>query len=198
MLVCRVFTPGKRPHETEPARRRYYDVAIECEKRWPGAAKFIEAPTQGDYGYRDVLKWLWEQPEDICIVEQDFMIQPRMLWAFGACPCSLCAQAYTIYPVSTGLPKPVIAHRVEDPNNAPPYRWIDQSQGTADIVGLGFVRIGKQLKPREQDRWIQYPVEEVFAGNFHHTNCDTLLSQYLKSKGNIWHIHWPEVEHLHV
>ena len=188
MLVCRFFTPGNREEDQAPARKAFYETALHF-----GIAQFIEIPTQGDYGYQRALCFAWEAARDstnsLVIVEQDLVLNPRHIEAFDACGCSLCARAYTIFPKSTMLSKPVYAHRRYTGNQGG-LRWIKEPESAADLVGLGLVRI-------RYNALVKNDVWELLPGAVHHTNCDTALSMNLHARHYNWHIHWPKIEHLH-
>lgn len=202
LLVARCFTPGIRLHETEPARAMFYKTAKDYQEaaridsRLP-MAQFIECPTIGDFGYRNVLQYLFSQKVDLIIVEQDLILEVFHIRSLFFCRYhQICAWAYSIYPVSTSWTRPLIAHRVEDEDREvePPYRWITKDQSFADLVGLGLIRIKQEVLEKITARDLLEPFDKA-----HYTNCDTLMSLNMKKIiGQQWHIHWPEIEHKHV
>jgi hypothetical protein len=192
MLFARVFTPGCREKDQESARARFLLVADSAHHLYPDKHKFIEVPTCGDYGYYHALKWLWMQPGDLVIIEQDLEFRWHDFETFEECRCLMCAFAYTIYPKSTLLSGPVIAHRVKDAQADPPFRWISKDSKTADIVGLGMTRFSERVKQRV------YPFAADKSTAWHYTNCDTLLSDRLSTNLDMpFNIHWPEAAHHH-
>ena len=195
MILARFFTPDVRPSDQQKALDGMATLMGDSRyHRVVSATGFLA--TKGGYGYRDALCNVWgvdlgHQNQDLVILEQDLVPSCEQLEAFEACPYEVCVQAYRIYPCSTRLPNPVYAHRVKDSSREPPFRWIEDGEEWADRWGLGLARISENVCR-------DFPLDRFYGDSrWHHTNCDTLLSQYLNEYGIRAHVHWPEVPHFH-
>lgn len=115
----------------------------------------------------------------LIVLEGDKEPTPGMLGDLAACPHDLCAQAYRIYPCTTGLHEPVYAQQLV--TTVAPW-WIEEGAPWAEATGLGLVKIGPGLLPR-------LPEGEPFAGDFDW--------RIIRPLGARVHVHWPEMPHHH-
>lgn len=103
-----------------------------------------------DSDYRPVLM---QFAEPIVIIEWDLAISQEDRARFDAVaqadPDSVQVAPYRLYPVSTGLPRPVWAHReVEGPGD---YRWIEYQAAWCNLFSFGLVYLPAELGLRYVD-----------------------------------------------
>lgn len=133
------------------------------------------------YSYSRLLASYWGK-DDLIIWEHDIMANSAYIADLIECPHSNCAWAYTLYPVSTGLDVPVYAHK--DGKS----KWIEKNTPTAIQVGIGLTKFSL--------------LAQVLIGNHVFKNqawqtLDGALMRRSISRHIKYHIHWPEVRHLH-
>lgn len=133
-----------------------------------------------DMAYQNGLRSLWRGPDDIVIVEHDIAATPDHVNELLSCRQPLCAFAYTLYPITTGLKEPVYAHRYWTLNG-----WIDEGWECAHYAGLGLTKISSRIRRNVH-----------FAEDGTWRDLDYRVSAALTKYG-LFHIHWPEVEHDH-
>lgn len=184
MRVLRVYTPGNRSNETGVPRAAYRWLESTMGHEMP----MVERATLGPYGYRAALREFWESAEDLCILEQDLIPTPAQLRELAACPHWLCAFAYRLYKPSLGRDAEEFAHRIIVPYQETP-KWIEKGVEFADYAGFGLTKMGKYARVRIRPEWD--------SEMYHHTNLDTLFSRMFHEAGGKFHIHWPDVAHLH-
>lgn len=135
----------------------------------------LDWPCLGDHDYAEGLRMIWPVPVPVVVIEHD-ILPGHVLSELLDCPEPFCAPMYQLYPVTTGLAKPVWAHRDGDD-------WIPEWQPHASMVGLGMAKLswrGRQsCPPPPLVNW---------------SYLDTALSKHLAVQ---WHIHKTEVAHLH-
>lgn len=94
-------------------------------------------PIEMDHDYRPVLEQLGE---GAVIVEWDIAVsrEDRLIFQAHceAAPGSVRVAPYVLYPSSTGLPHPVLAHRRLESGGG--LRWIRQGEQVCDWFGLGM------------------------------------------------------------
>lgn len=153
----------------------------------PRGWRFREVSTgRGPRDYERALRHAWRWPGDLIVLEHDKAATAAELIQIAACPHPLCAWAYSIYPVGTGLPAAVCAHRQWDP--ALGASWLSEGQSQADLVGLGLVKVAAAVRDAVPPRWA--------TGAFH--DLDARVSDHLALRAGLrWHVHWPEIPHYH-
>lgn len=141
-----------------------------------------------DNRYESGLRKIWNCGADIIIVEHDMNVTDSHIEELADCPSILCAFAYKVYPVTTGEHEPRLAQANRIPYTPAEgfYRYIKEGDTWADHAGFGFIKLGALARATvthwEEGEW---------------NNLDTRVSQALNDEGLKFHIHWPEVEHLH-
>lgn len=144
---------------------------------------------QADDDYEQGLRNLWSAAPDIVVVEHDIVATQRHIDELLDCSAPLCAFAYYIYPASTGLTEPAIAHLLRRNGE---YQWIEPGTQWADHGALGLTKLGR-LARREVADWPT--TDGDAAGGW--WNLDTRISRTMNAAGLRYHIHWPIVEHEH-
>lgn len=147
--------------------------------------RHVAMPADEPERYGRSLAELWGL-DDLAVCEHDVVPTAEALRGLEQCPRPLCAVAYLLHPPSTGLPAPVMAHRVFTPGPNP-WRWVTPEDQWADLVALGLIRVRKEVGWAVAPRWEPAP----WAG------LDGRMSVYLAQLGLRWHVHWPVVEHRH-
>jgi hypothetical protein len=135
--------------------------------------------------YEEQIEYLWNQGNPFIICEQDIVPTQKDIDDLAQCKEHFCAAKYRLYPCSTGLPIPVLAHRsiVEGTNRRNwKTRWINDDDIYADLWGFGLTK----LTP-----FGEYP---IIKGKW--KDIDTRLSMTLWEQGILAHLH-PEVKHNH-
>lgn len=182
MILLHAFRPEPE-HADRQARTRAFLDAADPELRASGWA-IIHLPTPVDdpQAYERGFREAWGRGEDLIVLEGDKVPTLAMLRALEACPRELCAQAYRVYPVTTGLKEPVWVHR-----RAPHGAWIDEGETEAAWVGFGLVRFRSTAMRRNPAEW----EPGIWNG------LDARVSRYLHDRGESWCVHWPACEHDH-
>lgn len=103
------------------------------------------------------------------------------------CPAVLCAWAYLVYPISSGLPNPVFPHR--NYYGAGPMDWafVEEGEAWADEAAFGFSKLGR-LARREVGGWAPGGWQDL----------DQRVAHAFREAGLRWHLHWPPVPHHHL
>lgn len=141
-------------------------------------------PSEEPHAYEGALRSEWGYGDDVAIVEGDKVPTVGMIRHMIGCPRELCAQAYRIYPVTTGMLRTEYAHRVRAEDGS--IRWLAEGDTEAVSVGFGIVRFRASVTART-------PEWEPGIWN----GLDTRVSDWLRRLGYRWHVHWPEAAHLH-
>ena len=141
-----------------------------------------------DDRYEQAFRYMWEKHEPFIIIEQDIVPTQQDIDNLASCPHPLCASNYKLYPASTGLPDPVLAHRIAVYNNVQKTillqtRWVNYTDQFCDLFGFGLTKITPDTDkyPIKFDRW---------------NDLDSRISKYFWHKLKRCHIH-NEVRHNH-
>lgn len=174
-LVLHAYTPGVR----EPEQRATWEA---CRVLEAYGYRVEHMPCLGEWGYAKGLRSWWEWPGELVLLEQDLAPTPADVRDLLSCPYGLCAARYSLYPVSTHLGAPVLAHRFWDGEHL---RWVLEGEEFAHLAGFGLVRFPSRL------RWPgMVPIVP-------HRELDTRLSRRLSAQSDLlWHLH-REVPHHH-
>jgi len=120
-------------------------------------------------------------------IEQDILFNQEDIDEIANCPEPMCVFSYRLYPLTTGLPEPVIAHR--NKTGATNFFFIpaDYSGAFVDYAGFGFIKFKKGmlniLKFTEEEReWHAF---------------DSRVSEKFFAKGIRFHLHPKILKHLH-
>jgi len=135
-------------------------------------------PCKLDTDYDKGFNYMLSLNETFLIIEQDIVPTYEQLIEMIECKEPICVANYKLYPTSTALKTPVLAHR----NNM---KFISPSDTTAELYGLGLVKFSKSVLPLLKDHE---------SGTWN--TLDTRISQLTNSKGYKAHIH-SEVPHNH-
>lgn len=142
-----------------------------------------------DDDYESGLRSIWGSNTDIVVVEHDIQADQQHIDELLRCPAPLCAFAYDVYPVTTGLDRPVIAHLNASEYG---YDWISPGDHWADHAALGLTKLGRLARAFVKD----WAADETDAkGSWR--NLDTRISKAMSKERLKYHIHWPKVEHVH-
>lgn len=144
----------------------------------------IDVPCLSETDYEAALQLLWGV-DDLILVEHDIAPTQAMILSLTTCPHPCCAQAYTLYPATTALDVPVLAHRKDSGYGL---SWICEGAEFADRAGLGLTKISKAAQ-------LQTPPQVWRTGRWF--DVDTRVSEALAVEGFRFHIHWPQVAHHH-
>lgn len=140
-------------------------------------------PCETQTSYDEALHTMWPIEGDLITLEHDIVATSENLLELINCSYPLCAYAYKVYPISTGMDQAVYAHR----HSIIPYEPIKEKDQWANYVALGFTKIGKLARRETGDNWE--------PGTW--IDLDQRLAIHIALHNLRWHIHWPEVEHLH-
>ena len=153
------------------------------DSRYP--VTFQRCTEPGDY--ERGLRALWEAEADLVVIEHDIEASNDHVQTLLDCPYILCAQAYYVYPVSHGGPRPVIPHRewIGEPNRLA--RFIEPKEEWADLAGLGLTKFSR-LARQAICGWSE-------DGDWR--NLDQRVAEAFRLAGHPFHIHWPAVNHFH-
>lgn len=165
-----------RPYSTFPQRKLTRSVPTLPEVRWDC--------TFDDGAYDKALQTLWSTYADLYVQEHDMDVSVEAFEEMDACQLPLCAAAYTLHPVTTGLRRVVWAHRRYD-------EWVRFKEPYASLVGFGFVKM----------TWFARKVVTGWDGPPRWHDLDARVSQAFAAQGMLWHLHWlpsSVVRHLHV
>lgn len=136
------------------------------------------------FDYAAGLNLVWPIPADLLIIEQDNIPTKEAILELVKCPARLCVPMYRLWPIRTGLPEPVWAHR--RPGKKDFLEFIPKWQEWVPFAGLGFAKISAEIKAF-------YPPPNEIT---HWKEVDTAMSQIFSENGLQWHVHKIEVEHL--
>ena len=144
----------------------------------------VDGLVSGEFDYYEFLKSHWRKGEDITIVEHDMKFKLGHIRELDHCDKVVCAFAYYLYPKSTALMDPVIAHRETYFMNHFS-EWIKPGVGWADLFGFGLTKIGvdaQRLVSLPDRKLPYYTIDDYVSRRFNGVvRC---------------HVHWPIVEHL--
>ena len=74
--------------------------------------------------YEDQIEYLWNQGDPFIICEQDIVPGQKDIDDLANCKEHFCATKYKLYPCSTALPVPVLAHRsIVEGTNRRNWNW---------------------------------------------------------------------------
>lgn len=140
------------------------------------------------HDYESSLFNLWNIKDNLIVVEHDIEPTQSNIESLLSCPSQLCAFAYLVYPVSSGLQTPVIPHSHRKDGK---YIFLTEGETEADHAALGLTKFGQYVRKAVKrsdllhDEWSSW------------RNLDIRLSQAFNDKGLRFHIHWPIVQHNH-
>lgn len=144
-------------------------------------------------GYEELIAKVWGK-DDLVIIEHDIVPVLSDVTALLRCPHPVCVSAHYLYPVSAGVPHPVLAHRKWVGERI---EWIEHEEEWADIVSLGLIKITKDVQekcditPLEQGRWhsIDIRLSDILR--------EALAPSGIGTTPRPFHVHYPIVEHRH-
>ena len=136
--------------------------------------------------YETALKAEWGQ-DDIIIIEHDILFKKKHLQEISTCDHFLCAFNYYLYPPTTELDHPELAHRSWDIATGR-LIWNNKGHITADRAGFGMTKISKEFQKKHKPDWEK--------GEWN--NLDTRFSIWINEKlGYKFNIHQDVVYHNH-
>jgi hypothetical protein len=175
-LILFPYKPNERPEDQLETTLLYgtlKDMRFNC----------LRLPTTDQrHEYVRVLRENWLR-EELVIIEHDVVPTIDMVNWLIKCDHSICAQAFYLYPKSTNLKEPVIAHR--DASE----RWIKQGVAYAPYWSLGATKI-TLLAQKVADLT---RLDELPRGKW----LDGWLSEKCAAAGLFAHIHYPVAKHNH-
>lgn len=139
-----------------------------------------------DYKYVPVLEQIVVAGEDTVIIEWDLAVsledRERFTITCAADPDRVHVAAYPLYPVSTGLPEPVWAHRKVGRNPA----WITKGEPWCDLFSFGLV-------------YLPHAIVSKYLATAPEVSSDDLFSRWHHREGlGIVPVHWNVTPvHLH-
>ena len=142
------------------------------------------------HDYEDSLFALWSANTDIIVIEHDIVATDEHIEELVECLAPLCAFAYKVYPISSGRQEAFYPHANRDKTGTK-YTFVKEGEHWADHAALGLTKFSQHIRHVVErpnllhDEWSDW------------RNLDTRLSQAFNDQGLGFHIHWPEVEHLH-
>ena len=147
----------------------------------------VAPPADRPLRYAEALRAAWSAAaaidEDLVVLEGDKLLAPVQLRGLLACPCLICAQAYRLYPCTTGLPAPIYAQG-ED-LGAAGVRWLREREAWAGVSGLGVLRLSRRL-----------PDGPRCAGAYGPDFDRRVVGPLVANHGPV-HVHWPPAVHDH-
>ena len=144
-------------------------------------AVLIEAVNNNSYDDALINNW---GKEDIIIIEHDIIYTKEQLHEIRNCKHFLCTFNYYLYPITTKLKEPVLAHR-QKINNA--FVWNNEMDAEANTVGFGMTKISREFQMKHKPNWEK--------GDW--KNLDTRFSLWVMGLGYKFQIHKDIVEHNH-
>lgn len=168
-LVVSSFLPGDVPLHSD----LFPVMGVECVAEfsyWAGLAS----------------QWDPDNGRTLINVEQDMEFSDELVAELVDCEHPLCAYPYQVYPRSLGryiycatTTQPDLDGHPRDP------RWVEPGDEWAVWSSIGFAKIAPAARIRPLDKlfwqWLEHGVNRVVN----------------KHAGLRWHLHWPEIRHLH-
>lgn len=134
-----------------------------------------------DVDYALGLRSVWNDPDDLVIIEHDIVPSPTQVNELLECNNSLCCFAYYLAPHFTGNIKPIFAQSNDGVA-------IEKGDSYCLSSGLGFVKIAPFIRERTElppiEGWVHF---------------DMAVNRTIRKafKDISWHVHWPPVRHEH-
>ena len=147
-------------------------------------------------GYWNALMKYWDQGEDLVVIEQDMLPLDRHLESFELCPADFCTVPYDLgdgrlsiyeilkYELNAEGPTGPVGFDVPTIQNHT--RRVSNTTGS----GIGLARFTS--KAQTLIDLTKYPVPK-----HHWSLIDLWISAKMDLMGQRWHVHYPEVGHLH-
>ena len=155
-----------------------------------------EAKFRDFNGYWNALSDYWTEDEDLICIEQDMLPLERHIQGLMDCPADFCTVPYdlgdgrlSIFEIHEGLKDatgPTGDVGFDVPRISNHTRRVTNSTGS----GLGLVKFSKRAKTLIN--LDDYPVPQR-----HWSLIDLWISKSMDMIHERWHVHYPEVGHLH-